>query len=503
MRARERYDELVRRVREGAVLASCAELLAWDEDTYMPPRGAEHRGNQMALLAGLVHARATDPRVGELLTELADSPLAADPPSPEAVNVRELRRRYDRLTRLPRRLVEELARVTTLAQHAWAEARRDADFGRFRPWLEQVIALKREEALALAAGDAPYDALLDEYEPGMTGRAVRDLFDALRDAMVPLANALVYAPRRPDVGILHRHYPVERQRQFGREVVAALGFRLERGRIDTAAHPFFSSIGPGDCRLTTRYDPHDFGQGLFSLLHEIGHGLYEQGLDPEHYGTPMGEAVSLGMHEAQSRLCENLVGRSRAFWRYFYPLARQAFPEALGDVPAEDFYFAVHDVAPSLYRVGADEVTYNLHVLVRFELEQALLEGDLKAADLPGAWAEAYRHTLGVAPRDDAEGCLQDSHWSAGQFGYFPTYTLGNVYGAQLFAAARRELGDLDGQLSRGDFTGLLGWLREKVYRHGHRYPAARLIEHATGAPPNHRPLVQMLRHKYGDLYGL
>jgi carboxypeptidase Taq len=503
MRAEIAYAELIHRSREESLLASCAELLAWDEDTYMPRAGVAHRAGQLALLAGLQHQRATDPRLGELLAEVEASPLVAHPDSDEAVNVRELRRAYTRQTRLPRKLVEELARVTTLAEQEWAAARRDADFARFRPWLERIIRLKRREARALALTSDSYNALLDGYEPGSRADDLVELFDALREELVPLANALTYADRRPDIAILRRPYPVERQWLFGEAVAAAVGFNFRRGRLDTTTHPFFSPIGPGDCRITTRFAECRFSDGLLAILHEVGHGLYEQDLPVEHHGTPLGSVASLGLHESQARLWENAVGRSRPFWRHFLPLAQQAFPAALADVSLDEFHFAINAVEASLYRVGADEVTYNLHILVRFELERALIGGDLKAADLPDAWNAAYRHYLGVVPSNDAEGCLQDGHWAGGMFGYFPTYTLGNIIAAQLFVRAKQQLGDLDEAFGRGDFGGLHGWLRENVYRHGGRYPARQLVERATGSPPDHRPLIEGLRWKYGELYGL
>jgi carboxypeptidase Taq len=504
MEARAAYAELIRRVREEALLASCAELLGWDEDTYMPRGGAAHRGNQLALLAGLQHDKATDPRIGELLGELEGSALVRDPQTPEAANVREIARAYRRLTRLPRRLVEELARLSTAAQQEWAAARRHADFGRFRPWLEKIVALKSREAECLGYEEAAYDALLEQYEPGTRSRDLAHLFDALRQELVPLANALTYASRRPEVAALRRDFPCERQRVFGEMVAAAVGFDFQRGRLDTAAaHPFFCSVGPDDCRICTAYQPNNFSVSLFTILHEVGHGLYEQGLPAEHFGTPLGDAPSLAVHESQARLWENTVGRSRAFWEHFFVLARRVFPEALAGVRLDDFHFAVNNVEASPNRVRADEVTYNLHILVRFELEQALVAGDLKAADVPAAWNEAYRHYLGIMPANDAEGCLQDGHWAAGMIGYFPTYTLGNVFAAQLFARAAEDLEDLDGPFARGDFSGLLGWLRDKVHRQGSLYPAAQLIEYAVGAPPDHRPLIEALRRKYGELYGI
>ncbi len=503
MQAHAAYEELIRRAREDALLASCAELLGWDEETYMPRGGVEHRANQLAFLAGLQHERATEPHLHDLLETVADSVAVADPLSPVAVNLRELRRRYKRLIRLPRSLVEETARTTSLAQQEWVVARQHADFAHFRPWLEKIVALKCQEAAAVGSETTAYDALLDEYEPGARSREIAHLFEALHRELRPLVAALTAARRRPNVALLHREYPIERQRIFGEAVAAALGFDFQRGRLDTTTHPFFSSIGPGDCRIATRYSLHRFSDGIFSILHEVGHALYEQGLPQEHYGTPMGEAVSLGMHESQARLWENTIGRSRPFWEHIFPRARQVFHEALSDTTLDPFHFAVNHVAPTLIRVRADEVTYDMHILVRFELEQALLSGDLQTADLPAAWNEAYQRYLGIMPANDAEGCLQDGHWSAGLIGYFPTYTLGNLIAAQLFARARADLGDLSRPFARGEFGALLGWLREKVHRQGHRYPAARLIEQVTGAPLDHRPLVRSLQRKYGELYGI
>jgi carboxypeptidase Taq len=500
MKAERAYEELVRRLREQTLLASCEELLGWDELTYMPHGGVAHRAEQMALLAGLAHARATDPRLGELLAAVEGSDLVRDPESPAAVNVRWTRRAYDRLTRLPRALVEELARLTSLAQQAWSDARQTNDYEHFRPWLDKVFALQRREAECLGYATVPYDALLERHEPGARRADLARLFDELRRELVPLVGKLTADDGRADVSVLHRAYPLDRQRVFGEAAAAALGFDFQRGRLDTSVHPFSSHIGPGDSRITARYRLHDFCDGFFSILHEVGHALYEQGLAPEHYGTPMGEAASLGLHESQSRLWENTVGRSRPFWRHFFPQARQFFPDALADVTLDGFYRAVNRVAPTLLRVGADEVTYNLHILIRFELEQALLNGDLRAADLPAAWNEAYRHHLGVTPANDVEGCLQDGHWGSGLVGYFPTYTLGNLYAAQLFAKAREELVNLDDAFARGEFGGLLGWLREKVHRQGSRYAAAELIERVTGTPPSPRFLIQALTEKHHRL---
>jgi len=503
MTAKQAYEELLRRTNELALLASMAELFDWDELTHMPRNGVANRGSQMAYLAGWQHEKTTDPRLGELLATLEGSELARDPLSDAAVNVREMRRAYDRATKVPRPLVEELARVVSFAQQQWNVARQDADFAAFHPCLEQIVALKREQAQALDGHATPYDALLDEYEPGATSAEIARMFAGLRAELLPLLQALDDVRKKPSRAVLHRDYPVERQRSFGEAVAAALGFDFEGGRLDTTPHPFFGSIGRGDVRITTRFHPTHFGDGFFGILHEVGHALYEQNLDPAHDGTPLGNAPSVGLHESQARLWENLVGRCRSFWQYLFPQARQAFPSALRGVTLDRFYAAVNAVDAGSNRVQADEVTYNLHIFIRFDIEQALIAGDLQAADVPGAWNEAYQKTLGITPANDAEGCLQDGHWSAGLMGYFPTYTLGNIFAAQLFAQAASEITDLDSVIARGDFTSLLGWLRDKVYRSGCRYRGAQLVEHITGAPPDHGPLVAYLRRKYGELYGL
>ncbi|RUL86923.1 carboxypeptidase M32 [Tautonia sociabilis] len=504
MDPRASYDELIRRSREWSTLSSCSALLSWDEQTMMPPSGSSFRSEQLGLLAGLEHDRAADPRVGELLAIVEGSDLVADPESPEAVNVRELRRSFDRKTKLPRSLVEELARVTSRAQHEWVAARKARDFGRFLPWLGRVLSLKRQEADCVGApsGD-PYDALLDEYEPGATASQLSRLFDALRADLVPLVEAIAGATDRPDPAVLKGTFPVDRQKILGELVASSIGFDFDRGRLDTSAHPFCSGIAPGDCRITTRYRPDDFEESFFGVLHEVGHGLYEQGLDPDRFGTPMGASVSLGIHESQSRLWENLVGRGRPFWTHWFPIARRLFRDPLGHAEFDAFHRAINRVEPSLIRTQADEVTYNLHIIIRFDLERALLSGDLPPADLPSAWDERYRHDLGVVPPDASSGCLQDVHWSAGLIGYFPTYTLGNLYAAQLFDRATATLGDLDQSLSRGDALPLLHWLRDHIHRHARRHCPALLIQRATGSPPDPSPLVRSLRERYGPVYRL
>lgn len=497
------YAELIRRCKEHSLLGSCAGVLGWDERTYMPRQGSAHRAEQMALLARLTHEMLTAPAVGELLTQLETSSLANDAESVPAVNIREIRRTYNRAVKLPKELVEEIARVTTRAQQVWQQARQANDFASFQPWLEKIVALKRQEAEAVGYQEVPYDALLDEYEPGARTTEITKAFASLRKDLVPLVAAIAGSGRRPNHEILERDYPIERQQVFGQAAAAAIGFDFTAGRLDVTTHPFCSGIGPGDCRITTRYNPRRFNEAFFGILHEAGHGLYEQGLEAEHAGTPMGQATSLGIHESQSRMWENLVGRGRAFWEHFFPRARQVFVDALHDVPLDDFLFAINDVQPSFIRVEADEATYNMHIILRFELEQALVSGDLKPADVPAAWNQKFQESFQMTPPTDTLGCLQDVHWSFGGLGYFPTYTLGNMYAAQLMDQSRKDLGDLDADFRRGDFGRLKGWLNEKIHRPGQRYRAADLCRRITGKPLSHKPLLTYLKQKYEPLYGI
>ncbi len=496
----KRYEQVCRYARQTAVLASIEAVLDWDERTMLPPAGTEHRAEQMTLLSGMIHDRWTNAEFGQWLAELVEDPLAADPAGDAGANLRRLKREYDKKVKLPKSLVEQLAQTAVFAQQAWVEARRKSDFGHFRPWLDKTLTLKRQEAEALGYAECPYDALLDRYEPDARTADVAVVLAGLRQQLIPLVQAIRESGRQPDVSLLHRSFPPDAQHSFGRMAAARIGFDFDRGRLDVTAHPFCSGLGPSDCRITTRYDEHFFNEAFFGILHEAGHGIYEQGLPADQYGLPLGEAVSLGIHESQSRLWENFVGRSLAFWQFLYPQAQRQFT-ALSDVGLSEFHFAVNDVRPSLIRTEADEATYNLHILIRFELEQALLDGDLPLDDLPGAWNAKYEEYLGITPPDAARGVLQDIHWSAGLIGYFPTYSLGNLNAAQLFRQADTDLGGLAGQFARGEFQPLREWLGEKIHRHGQRYSAAELIRRVTGQPLSHEPLVDHLRRKFGPLY--
>ena len=497
------YQQLVRLSRERALVASCSEVLGWDELTYMPPGGVEHRGHQMAYLAGVEHSLATDPRVADWLDEAAEAPPAADPTSAVAVNLRRWRRQHERLTRIPRKLIEEIAEVTAFAQNAWHDACQENEYRVFAPWLQKIVTLKQHEIRCHGDAEHPYDLLLDEYEINATTAQVATMFENLRQELTLLLQAIGDSSRLTSPAILHREFPVERQKIFAETIASDIGYDFRRGRIDATTHPFYAAIGPGDCRITTRYNARDFGDAFFSMLHELGHGLYEQGLDPEHYGTPFGEAPSTGVHESQSQLWEKMVGRLPAFWQYIFPRVREMFHDSLHHVSWRQFYEAVNHVEPSSNRVRADTVTYDLHILIRFELEQRLIDGSLLVDDLPLAWNDAYRRHLGVTPEDDLQGCLQDGHWSAAMFGYFPVYTLGNLYAAQFFAAAREALGDLDRAIARGDFRDLLDWLTRHIFAQGGAADPAQLVERVTGRAPDYHDLVRLLWSRYEEIYQL
>jgi carboxypeptidase Taq len=503
MTAETAYTELIRRSKELGLIHSCSAVLGWDHQTYMPPKGGTLRGEQLAFLASLAHQKLTDPQVGEWLATVEASDLVKEAESDAAANVRELRRAYNRATKIPSALVEELARVTTEAQQVWEQAKKTNDYPSFRPLLQRIIELKREEADAVGYHEHRYNALLEEYEPGTTVTELQTLFATLTAELVALVQKIVAAPRQPNTGILTREFPIDRQKVFAESAAAALGFNFAAGRLDTTTHPFCSGFGPGDCRMTTRYNPRFFNEAFFGVLHETGHAMYEQGLPADQFGTPLGTACSFGIHESQSRLWENQVGRSRAFWEHFFPRLQQTFPTTLADVARDDFYFAVNAVQPSFIRVEADEVTYNLHIALRFELELALLSGDLRVEDLPGAWNERFQALFGLIVPDDVRGCLQDIHWSFGGIGYFPTYTLGNLYAAQLMAAAKRDCPGLDDDFRRGEFGPLQQWLKTAVYRHGQRYRAGELCRRATGSPLSPQPFLSYLTEKFGPLYGV
>jgi carboxypeptidase Taq len=502
MNPEEAYQWLAAHSRETAILHSVEQLLAWDQRTVIPPKGHAHRAAQLTLLARLIHERETDPEIGEHLSRVEGTDLATDPESTEAVNLREWRRDFERATRIPPDLAVALARAAAEGQTAWEECRPKNDWEAFQPYLERLVDLSRQQAEAYGYTTEPYDALLDGFEVGETAAGLASLFSSLQTSLAGLLDAIRGSSLSPDEAVLHRFYPRALQEQFSREVVARMGYDFAAGRLDPTAHPFSTGLGPRDVRITTRYDENFFNSAFFGTMHEAGHALYNLGLPQEHWGTPRGRDASLGIHESQSRMWENLVGRSLGFWRGFYPRAQELF-SALGDVSLEAFHFAMNGVAPSLIRVEADEVTYNLHIIVRFELERRLINGSLEVRDLPQAWNANMREYLGLTPPDHRDGVMQDVHWSAGLFGYFPTYTLGNLYASQFFARAAEDLGGLEERFARGEFADFLAWLREHIHSQGSRYRPRDLVRRVTGEDLNSRFLETYLTDKFKDLYGL
>ncbi len=469
----------------------------------MPAQAAHYRAEQITFLSGEMHHLRTDKAFGGLLQETVSSDWLCSQDADIQANVHELKREFDKATKIPHSLVERMANACSLGQMTWVDARKTDDFAKFLPTLKLIFDLKREYADAVGYGESRYDALFDDYEPHAQSSKVAVVLRSLCDSLVPLLQKIRDSTDRPNVSVLSRQFPTADQATFGKMAAEKIGFDFQRGRLDVTHHPFCTEMGPNDCRITTRYDEVFFNTAFFGILHEAGHGIYEQGLRSEHYGLPSGKFASLGVHESQSRLWENLVGRNRQFWNHFFPMAQSRFGHALNDISVDEFYRAINDVRPSLIRVEADEVTYDLHIVIRFELELAIINGELDCADLPAAWNEKYEKYLGVTPQNNAQGVMQDIHWSAGLIGYFPTYSLGNLYAAQIFEAATQQLGDLDTMFAKGDFVPLKNWLNQNIHRAGQTLEPAELIRAATGTELSHEPLVKRLTQKYAEVFGI
>ncbi len=491
-----RFDELLQRLGTVSDLHRASMLAVWDEETKMPPLGAAARAEQRATLARLAHELATAEELGELLEELRDFESQHERESFEASVIRVTRRDYEKERRVPADLRAEMSRSSSLGYRGWLEAREKRDYEIFRPCLERRLALMQEYVACHEPYDDPYDVLLDDHEPGMQTTEVDVVFARLRDGLVELVAGL---GEPVDDSCLHGDFPPERQRAFSLEVLGRWGMDDEAWRLDDTVHPFAASLSSSDIRITTRLDA-DNVNGVFSCLHEYGHGIYERQVDERYFRTPLGTGTSSAFHESQSRLWENVVGRSLSTWRFFYPRLQETFPEQLADVSLETFHRALNKVVPSTIRVDADEVTYSLHIILRFELEREMLAGTVTPADLPEAFDAKLRSYLGVEPKDVVDGVLQDVHWSDGNFGYFPTYALGNVISLQLWDRATRDLGDLDGQFERGEFGPLREWLGEHVHRWGRTFEPAELLERIVGGGLDPEPYLAYLRQKVDAL---
>ena len=499
----DKLNELKIRLAEVDDLSSAAAVLGWDQQTYMPAGGAEARGRQMATLQRLAHEKFTDEQIGYLLEELQQAGADWAYDSDEAALLRVTQRQYTQAIRIPSDFVAEVASHGAAAFNAWTTARPANDFAAVRPLLEKTLELSLRYASYFPGHAEPIDPFIDNADHGMNAATVGALFDQLRAALVPLVQAIGAQPLADDE-VLRRGYPEAAQIAFGEEMARQLGYDFSRGRQDKTYHPFATKFSINDVRITTRLDEHFLNEGLFGTIHEVGHAMYEQGVAQALEATPLASGTSAGVHESQSRLWENLVGRSRRFWEHFFPVLQAAFPTQLNDVSLDTFYRAINRVEPSLIRVEADEVTYNLHVMLRFDLERALLNGTLAVADLPAAWNGRMESDLGLTPPDDRHGVLQDVHWFDGLLGGgFQGYTLGNVMSAQFFAAAQTAHPEIPDQIRGGSFDTLRGWLTENIYRHGMKFTARELVERATGSPLTIEPYMAYLRHKYGELYGL
>ena len=500
----ERLSELDR---ELSLVAHIGALLGWDQETYMPSKAVDERSDQIALIEALAHEKAVRPEIGELLCALGCTtaqPLGDPSLDPkERAYLRAARRAYDQATRLPADLVSDLARTTSLAQAAWVESRSKNDFSHFAPHLEKIVELKKRQAACLGPDRKPYDVLLDLFEPDTTEESIAAVFASLRRDLVALLEKIRSRPQIDDT-CLRRPCPADRQAAISDWLMGLLSYDRSRGRLDTTAHPFTTTLGTDDVRITTRYLQDFLPSSIFSTIHESGHALYELGIAPgaAFARTHLAEATSMAIHESQSRMWENMVGRSRAFWKGNYARLAQLAGGSLDGVSPEAFLAAVNKVEPSFIRTEADEVTYGLHVILRFELESALIAGRLSVADLPGAWKEKMRELLGVVPPSDAKGCLQDVHWSAGLFGYFPSYSLGNLYAAQFWAAMRKDMPDLEERIERGDLASVLGWLGPRIHEGGSTYTPSELVLRVTGSPLDARHFVSYLNEKYSRIYG-
>jgi carboxypeptidase Taq len=499
----EKFRALTERLADVQNVSTAASILHWDQQTQMPPGGAAARARQLATLARIEHELFASDETGQLLDDAAREVDGMPYDSLESRLIAVVREDYNQATRLPTELVAEIARATSEAHEVWAAARANDRFRDFQRPLEHILELMQQVAQHLGYGDHPYDALLNQYERGITTARVKEIFDEHKPALVALIAAVSANADRVSDAILHQPFDVDRQRAFGLEMAQAFGYDLERGRLDVAVHPFATRFSRGDVRITTRFDPNWLNPALFGTLHETGHAMYEQGIGEAVEGTPLGSGTSLGVHESQSRMWENIVGRSRAFWSWALPKLQAAFPEQLGSVDLDTFYRAINKVERSFIRVEADEATYNLHIMLRFELETDMVAGKIRVADLPEEWNSRFEAFFGIAPPSDRLGVLQDVHWSSGLMGYFPTYALGNLLSVQYYNTALKAHPSIPDEIARGEFSTLRRWLNENIHQHGRKYTSDELTRRVTGEGIQSRDYIAYLQAKFSDVYGV
>lgn len=500
------YTTLQTQSKTISLMNAIHSLLDWDQETFMPKESAKMRSEQIAIMASLVHKQKTAKKFAKTLSSLIDLETAEVTDStltlPQIAALKQWRKDYLRAVKLPNSFVKQFAGTTSTACHAWQTAKEHNDFKSFAPHLEKVVALSRKKADILGFREHPYDALLDLYEPEMTTAFLTPLFAKLKLALTQLLKDISIKPAFPE-DFLHRHCPQYKQLDFAHKILHKMGFHSSTSRLDTSAHPFCTGMHPKDTRMTTRVHPDNIFSTLSAVLHEGGHGLYNMNLPMEHYGSPLCESLSLGIDESQSRLWETLIGQSHSFWHYFFPLLQELSPEQFRDVSLDAFYHAINNVTPGLIRVDADEVSYNLHIIVRFEIEKLLIEGTLKVKEVPDAWNSKMREYLGICPSFDGQGCLQDIHWSLGYIGYFPTYTLGNLYSVQFFEAFEKAHPNWKESVAHGSLDFIRDWLKENIHTHGRQFTASELCQRVTGKELSQEPYVNYLTKKYQGLYGL
>lgn len=497
-----KMQQLIELAAELDDLQGIQAVLGWDQQIHMPPGGAEDRGMQSAALGRIIHEKFTSEEVGQLIADLEEEVGDLTAETDEARMVKVSKRAYEKQTKIPLPLLMEFIQTTTMANEAWVKARAQSDFSIFQPLLEKIVDLRKQYADLFKPYEHIYDPLLDDFEPGMKTAEVKGIFDALRPQQVALIQAIA-EKEPPDNTFLKQHYNEDFQEVIGRYVITRFGYDWERGRLDVAPHPFTTSFGHGDVRITTRYLKDDGVSSLFSTMHEAGHAMYDQGIPKKYRRHPLSGAASLAIHESQSRLWENLVGRSKEFWSFFYPSLQMLFPEHLGNVSMQDFYCGINRVEPSFIRVEADEATYNLHIMLRLEIEIGLMEGTMQVEDLPDIWNTRMQDYLGVTPPDDAQGVLQDIHWSGGMIGYFPTYALGNLASVQLWDTMLAEHPNIPDEIAQGKFNTILGWMREHVHQYGAKFEPQEIMLKATGSKITPEPYMKYLKTKYGEIYDL
>ncbi len=498
----KKFEQLIELAAELEDLRNIEAVLGWDQSVYMPPGGAEERGMQSATLGRIMHEKLTSDEVGQLIADLEAEVGDLNAETDEARMVKVAKRNYEKQTKVPLPLLIESIKATTMGHEAWVKAREQSDFSIFQPHLEKIVDLRKQYADLFKPYDHIYDPLLDDFEPGMKTIEVQEIFNELRPQQVALIQAIA-EKQPPDNSFIKQDYDEEKQELFGRYVITRFGYDWNRGRLDVTAHPFTTSFGHGDVRITTRYLKDDGGSALFSTMHEAGHAMYGQGVDKKYNRHPLNGSSSLAIHESQSRLWENLIGRSKEFWSFFYPSLQMLFPEHLGNVSQQDFYRGINKIEPSFIRVEADEATYNLHVMLRLEIEIGLMEGTIEVKDLPEIWNAKMEEYLGVTPSNDAEGVLQDVHWSGGMIGYFSTYALGNLASVQLWDKMLEDHPNIPDEIAQGKFDTILGWMREKVHRFGSKFEPQEIMLKATGSKITPEPYMRYLQTKYGELYDL